>query len=256
MFKYRYRNNSNVNSNELRENILSFWNSDESIANVTCYSRYFGNYKSWNINNIDFIEWVIVHKLKKSHSKSELQNMEIEDIFIIHKEFKNKKNMRKYFYSELENKIIWNKFYSYKCSREYYYFLNKFKDSNNISVPQNLTKDELKLYKEALKIYKLSPKAASCLLRSIMESILKRSFNYDKPKITLGGMLRNESVKNFFGEKNIKVLDAMKQIGNDGAHHNNNTDKEHVSLLFKGIELLSDEMMQNELKNKIINIKK
>ncbi|MDK2819992.1 MAG: DUF4145 domain-containing protein [Mycoplasmataceae bacterium] len=260
MFKYRYGNNSNVNSNELKKEILSFWNLNVPFVNVTCYSTYGGYTKSWSINNKDFAEWIIINKLKKSYNKSEFQKLEIEDIFIVHKKFKNKKIMKKYFYSELESKILWNKFYSYKCSRGYYYLLNKFKDSNTISAPKNLTKEELKMYRDALKIHRSIPKAAACLLRSVMESILRRNFYPKDQKITLGSMLRGESVKNFFGKKNIEVLDAMRIIGNDGAHSDkatyNEKDKKDVFLLLKGIKLLSDEMMKSELKNNIIDIKK
>lgn len=112
-------------------------------------------------------------------------------------------------------------------------------------------------FNEARDIFDRSPKAAGALLRSVLESILRKKFFEKHSTSMLGSILNDNVVKNMLGNDVMSVCETCKLIGNNASHSNGlallideNEQKEQVILLFKLINLVANEIISEPLKKK------
>lgn len=126
--------------------------------------------------------------------------------------------------------------------------------SINIEPNADMLDQEKDLFNQAKNIFDHSPKSAGALLRVVLESILKRKFNIKEEKTYLGEILNKPDVKEKLGEFILSICNACRLIGNDASHSGlltyKNDDKEKVELFFKLINMITDKLITQPLKEK------
>lgn len=118
---------------------------------------------------------------------------------------------------------------------------------------KNMSDEEIALFNEAKNIFDQSPKSSAALLRSVLESILRRFF-INHSNSMLGKILANEDVQAKLGSDILDVCKACKIIGNQGAHSSLLIYKEEnindVKVLFKLINLVTRKLITIPLEEK------
>lgn len=118
----------------------------------------------------------------------------------------------------------------------------------------DMSDEEKNLFNQAKNIFDQSPKSAGSLLRTVLESILKRSFNMNNKKINLWQILNKHNVKEKLGELILSICNTCRLIGNSAAHSEKlnyqSEDKDKVELFFKLINMIANKLITQPLKEK------
>ncbi len=108
--------------------------------------------------------------------------------------------------------------------------------------------NDLDLYNEARWIFEDSPRAASALLRGLLENFLKRLFEI--PDSNLGIILNRPEVKIGLGRNIFNYLINLKNISNDSIHSSkmvyDNENRDDVIKLFSGINIVFSRLVSEE----------
>lgn len=108
-------------------------------------------------------------------------------------------------------------------------------------VPDHIRED----YEEAYSIIELSPKAAAALCRRTMESMIDDVFNVNER--TLAASISKLEENNLITNEVKTALQTLKDVGNEGAHFNENSkllqdiEPEDAQILLKFIEYLENQ---------------
>ena len=124
-------------------------------------------------------------------------------------------------------------------------------------VPEYIQQD----YKEAFLIVELSPRASAVLSRRCIQSIIRDCWNCKESNLSKA----IQSISNKIDEQTLQVLNAIRQIGNAGAHPDKDTEvivdisSEDATKLLKSIEFLIEECYitphhKSELFNEVVGI--
>lgn len=115
-----------------------------------------------------------------------------------------------------------------------------------------MTNEQKQLFNEAKDIFDISPKAASALLRCVIERILRDKFQKDHSQSPLGKILSDEKVKKELGSELIQLCNACKLIGNYAAHSSmkiyEDESKQEIELLFELINAIAEELLSKPRK--------
>lgn len=118
----------------------------------------------------------------------------------------------------------------------------------------NMTDEEKNLFNQAKNTFYESPKSAGALLRTILESILKRSFNISDERMNLGDILKMPKVNKNLDKLTLSICNTCRLIGNSAAHSEKlnyqSDDKDEVELFFKLINMITDKIIIQPLKEK------
>lgn len=127
-----------------------------------------------------------------------------------------------------------------------------FNSSIDIEPNDDMENEDKALFNEARDIFDRSPKASGALLRSVLESILRKHFSEKHSDHTLGKILKDQDVKDILGEDILKLCEAIKLVGNESSHSAlliyKDEDKRDVKLLFELINLVVDEIISKPTK--------
>ena len=124
-------------------------------------------------------------------------------------------------------------------------------------VPKGIRQD----YEEAFLIVELSPRASAVLSRRCIQSIIKDYWNCKDSNLSKA----IQSISDKIDEQTLQVLNAIRQIGNAGAHPDKDTEviidisSEDATKLLKSIEFLIQECYitphkKSELFNEVVDI--
>lgn len=136
--------------------------------------------------------------------------------------------------------------------------IHPIESSIDITANSDMDNDEISLFNEAKSIFNKSPKAAGALLRSVLESILRKAFSDKHSDSLLGKILNDKVVREELGEEIIKICTAIKLVGNEASHAAlliyKDEHKEEVELLFELINLVAKEIISKpKEKKKLLN---
>ncbi len=115
-----------------------------------------------------------------------------------------------------------------------------------------MTNEQKQLFNEAKDIFDKSPKAATALLRCVIERILRDKFQAKHSQSLLGTILNDANVKDELGHDIIQLCETCKLIGNDASHSSlmiyEDESKQEVELLFELINAIAEELQSKPRK--------
>lgn len=115
-----------------------------------------------------------------------------------------------------------------------------------------MTNEQKQLFNEAKDIFDKSPKAASALLRCLIERILRDKFQKEHSRSFLAKILNDDNVQNELGNEIIQLCQTCKLIGNDAAYSSlmiyEDESKQEVELLFELINAIAEELLSKPRK--------
>lgn len=117
---------------------------------------------------------------------------------------------------------------------------------------EDMPEDVEGIYREAMGVFKHSPRAAAALLRLAIETMIPQLEEYQIKKASINNMI-GELVTKDIPEHIQQGLDAIRIYGNEGIHAGEivlNDDQDTVMFLFELINIMVDELITKKKKIK------
>lgn len=126
-----------------------------------------------------------------------------------------------------------------------------FPNTSNLPEPNEDMPEDVKIiYREAMNVFKYSPRASAALLRLAIETMIPQLDEFNIKKAKLNTMIA-ELVKKDIPEHVQQGLDAIRIYGNEGIHPGEialNENQETVMFLFDLINIMVDELITRKKK--------